>query len=241
MSFDKDFADWSSGKIKLTDYLNKQSGSEYSNTRKSDLPPHPLRRPQTSKPNYVQQKPTASFKMPKFNMPNINIGAVINLAILGAVGIAGFKLYNMFFGGASNIISNTQDRGEKALAGTFVSTEQSKADSLKNTASSLSTKGLSISNQHMQLALNWHDMFDRMFPNHSSIIANLKKSNIQTLRLVASVYGTRPIDGFTYWSIQDGLFTDNKKGYTFKDAIKMILSDSELKEKSIASIINVLP
>ncbi|MET3979987.1 hypothetical protein ABIB62_002670 [Mucilaginibacter sp. UYP25] len=227
MSFDQDFEDWSGGKMKLTDYLNKQSGSEYQNLRKSDLPPHPLRRSQNRNSNTMAQNRSTSFKMPKFNMPNINIGSVINLAILGFVGIAGYKLYNMFFGGASNVIDDKKDKGERAAAAMYVSSDQAKADTAKSTAASLSSKGLIATSQHGKLAIYYNDLFNNMFPDHGKILATVKGQNVQTFRLVSGVYGKREIYWYTKFSVIH--LTAKETAFTLGDTLKMILSESELK------------
>ncbi|MGC5276223.1 hypothetical protein ACPXAM_24100, partial [Escherichia coli] len=49
-----------------------------------------------------------------------NVSTVINLALIGGVGLIGYKLYNKFFGGADSIISSALDtaktNGAKAIA-----------------------------------------------------------------------------------------------------------------------------
>jgi hypothetical protein len=213
-------------------------GNQFSNMLKMSAAPPGLKPFPVKMPTLPKRK-KSNFSMPK--MPGINIGLLLNLAIVGGIGLVGYKLYNKFFGGADSILSNTNDKGSQALAKTFVSTNQSKADTLKSTAASLNTKGLSVSSLHQSLANTFHDYLDSMWVDHDKIVKTILGENVQTFRLVSVAYGTRDLKNYVNspahilnlnnWDITKFMSADNSVG-TLKDHLNLVLTSGELKQLS---------
>jgi hypothetical protein len=179
------------------------------------------------------QKSNRGFKVP--SMPNLPVGSIVNIAILAAVGIAGYKLYTMFFG--NSVIGAKADNGQAAIDKTYVDSNQAKADLLKGTAASLQSQGLSVSTLHSGLADTFHGWLDSLWVDHGQIVTAILGENVQTFRLVSVAYGTRDLSTYINsvfhvfnagnWSIANPLSSTKGVG-TLKEHLTYVLTADEL-------------
>lgn len=204
------------------------------------LPPHPLRveinKRQSMANSYSRPAPRGRSKI---QIPNINIGLLINLAIPVAIGLVGYNLYKKFFGGdaQTSMINDKNDKGSAALGSTYVSSSQATADTLTNTAASLATKGLTVSAMHKSIANTFQTWLNSLWVDHDRIVATILKEDIQTFRLVSVAYGTRSLPTYAaspahiatvgIWSQISSLWDDNQYTGTLKQHLNGILTDSE--------------
>ncbi|MEB0278963.1 hypothetical protein [Mucilaginibacter sp. 10B2] len=176
-----------------------------------------------------------SFTLPKINLPNP--ATLINVVIIGAVGLGAYKLYQKFFG--NDPIQDANDKGAAAAAKTFVSNDGATATALKQTRDSLANKGLVVSNMHTQLATFFHDNLNNLWVDHDKIVKSILQENIQTFRLVSTAYGTRDLSRFANspahllngrsWT---DMFTSSKLVGTLKSHLLIVLTSSEQSKLS---------
>lgn len=202
-----------------------------------DFVPKPMRR-------VTRSFNTSSF--PKMPMPKA--ATVINIALIGGVGLVAYKLYHKFFGtDASDVISNTADVGKLSLSKTYVDTSGAKAAQLTATASSLASKGLQVTQLHQSLANTIHGYLDSAWVDHDKIVKMILGQGIQTFRLMSVAYGTRSLQNYgnsfahvlntSSWSL-DNLFSKTKYVGTLKDHLQEVLtSDEQTKIRSYLSVI----
>jgi len=182
---------------------------------------------------------------PPVKLPKLPTGLLINLAVVGGIGLIVYKLYTKFFG--QTAIDKLTDKGDEAIGKTYKSDNQTKADQLGTTAASLQSKGLTVSNLHKSLADTFHNMLDSTWVDHDKIVKTILNEDVQTFRLVSVAYGTRDLNSWTKslahifdsdaWSTSS-LFSSHKNTGTLKDHLRMVLSDDE--QSKISSYLAVI-
>ncbi|QQL51091.1 hypothetical protein [Mucilaginibacter ginkgonis] len=179
-----------------------------------------------------RKNPLSGVKMP-------SASTVINLAMIGGVGLVGYKLYQKFFGdtSVSDAADAAKQKGAVALGSTYVDSNQAKADSITNTQSSLAAKGITVSTTSASLANTFHDWLNSLSVDHDQIVNTILKMDVQTFRLMSVSYGTRDLATYAksplhllnadVWSLGN-LFHENKMIGTLKDHLKIVLYAAEL-------------
>jgi hypothetical protein len=211
-------------------------GNQFSNMLRMSPAPAGNKRYPVKMPRYIKKR---GLSLPKVNL---NPSSVINIAVIGGIGLLAYKLYHSFFGNSlSDLIDAKTENGQKAIASTYVDASQSKADQLKQTAASLSSKGLVVSSIHQGLANTFHNMLDSAWVDHAKIVKTILGQNIQTFRLVSVAYGTRSLPTYgnspahllntSSWSLTN-LFSSTKYTGTLKDHLREILTSSEQSQIS---------
>lgn len=177
-----------------------------------------------------------SFKLPA-------MGGLLNIALIGGAVYIGYKLLTSVGGGISSIFSSPQSvasgKGDAALAATFVSDNQAKADTLTATASSLNSAGYGVSSLHQGIANTLHGDMDTWWVNDDEIVNIIKQESIPTFQLVSVAYGTRNLN--TWWDTHPfnanfwspvNMVSSNQDTGTLSDHLKLTLSSSALAEIS---------
>ena len=202
----------------------RHSGGSWVDTETGEIiaPRGHAKPPPLMKVPSFKQTSAKSFTMPKINLPPI--GTIINIAVMAAVGLAGYKLYMKFFGQSALDIANT--KGSAAMAATVISNDQAKADQLSATSGSLGSKGLVVTDMHKSIANTFHDMFNTWWINDDEIVKTILGENVQTFRLVSLAYGSRTIPDYDAWHI--GSVLSAKDALTFKDTLKLVLDSDSL-------------
>ncbi|HVW94940.1 MAG TPA: hypothetical protein VHA56_03145 [Mucilaginibacter sp.] len=180
------------------------------------------------------KKRNLSFKAPNIDLPSIT--TLINIAVIGFIGLAAYKLYQKFFG--DTLANKKEDAGNTAFDKIYVDTKQSKADEVTATAASLNSAGLTVSDLHKKVANSLHDLMDSIIVDHDKIVATIKGEAIPTFQLVSVAYGTRTLNTYKAWHIFN---PDAWKGFgltgtdsqdTLKAHLNLVLSSSELSSIS---------
>ncbi|MDN3584734.1 hypothetical protein [Mucilaginibacter flavus] len=181
-----------------------------------------------------------SYKAPSFKMPNPK--SLIDLAIVGAIGLGGFILYNKVFKPfmTNSAIDKANSDGEKAVGADYVNTQSSQIKTAKATATSLGSQGYSVGSLHQGNANLLHTLMDREVVDHDEIIKVVKGMSVPTIKLVSIAYGNRSLPNyakswihvfnvnFTTWG--KSLFSDDVLTGKLVDHLTYVLYASECKQ-----------
>lgn len=199
------------------------------------------------KPNTRLKNPyrmKANFKKLSSGLPLPAPGKLIDIAVLGAIGLGGFILYQKVFKPflSKDPVDKANDDAEKAAAAAYVSTSKSELDRSKATATSLAGKGIVMSDLHKGNADYLHGLLDSNWVDHDQIVKTIMGMSKQTFQLVAVAYGRRSLPNYvkgyahianvSLWTTISSIWTDDVWTDTLKNQLKAILTSSELAKLS---------
>jgi hypothetical protein len=162
---------------------------------------------------------------------------IINLVIIGVVGLVGYKAYK-YLAPTPDDVAN--DNAAKQAATTKTSGLAQLSTKLTAIKNKLAAEGFYPSSLHSGLAESLYSKMNATFVNQTQIIQIIKGMSFQTLQLVAVSYGTRNLSTYANAHILDGdvwsfdnLFATDKMVGDLRTHIEWVLNSDN--QRSVSS------
>jgi len=205
------------------------------------------------KPNTRLKNPYSMAKSFRTGFSGISMPSpdkILNLAIIGGIGLGGFLLYQKIFKPllSSNPVDKANADADKTVAAAYVNTTKSQLDRTKATATSLAGGGIALSDLHKSNADYLHKLLDSNWVDHDQIVKTIMGMAKQTFQLTAQAYGVRSLPNYvkgyahitnvSIWTTISSMWTDDVWTDNLYNHLTAILTSSE--QSKLSSWLNAI-